>query len=391
MRLLDTYSLYCGAKIDKPFIYETYFPLLTEKYITFQAETPYDSRNYAYWQDVIDMILPHLNKMGISILQLGLAKEVPYQRVINLLGQTSYHQLAYIVRRSMLHFGPDSFGVHLASHFDIPVTSLYSISMPEVAGPHFGSPEKHILFKGYERVGTHKPSYSPNENPKSINTIKPEEVSNAILSLLKIEDRVPIATVYSGNRYSNRIVREIIPNSQHVLPQPEQPVEIRCDLFFDEGLLVHHLNYWQKAIIITDKPINIELLKKFKPHIAAVAYSIGENDNPDFVKNIINAGIQIAVTSRLSAEQVQAKKIKYYQYGTINMIPIPALSEELKKETDKLYFRSCKLVSSNGQFFPSIAHWQAGTYLSNDFEYHKVIDSPLFWQDLEFFTIVKKI
>lgn len=393
MRLLDTYALYCGAKIDKPFIYESYFPTPFDKYVTFQAETPYDSRNYSYWQDVIDMIVPVLSKNGIPILQLGLAKEMGYQRVVNLLGQTNLHQLAYLTRRSSLHFGPDSFGVHLASHFDIPLVSLYSISMPEVAGPHFGSPDKHALFKGYERVGNKKPSYSPQERPKSIDTIRPEEIANAIFRLLNFEFKVPFETVFTGSRYSSRIVREMIPNSPLVLAQPEQPIEIRCDLHFDVQILTQQLNYWQKAVLITDKPIDINLLRHFKPRIAFVVYYITENDAPSFVRDVAQLGIPLVLVSRLSPDVIQQKKLQYYEYGVINVVnPTDETTiQNLRKDLDVLYYRSCKIIASNGKIFKSHADEEAGKVSDNEFEYHRVIDSPKFWQDLDFFTIVKKI
>lgn len=393
MRLLDTYSLYCGAKIDKPFIYESYFPLPFTKYVTFQAETPYNSRNYAYWQDVLDMIIPVLAKAGIMVIQLGLPKEAGYQRLIDIRGKTNLHQLAYLMRRSMLHFGPDSFGVHLASHFDIPIVSLYSISMPEVAGPHFGDKSKHVLFKAYERVGNKKPSYSPKESPKSINTIKPEEIANAIFKLLGIDYVVPFETIMMGTRYSNLIVRELVPNSLHIMPQREQPIELRTDIFYDEAILAHHLNYWQKAVIITNKPIPITLLRNFKPHIAMVAYHLPENDSAEFANEVVLAGIPLVLLSRLSPELIQKKKIKYYEFGVINQIvePDSKIIENLRKDLGQLYYRSCKLVASNGQIFGSHTDREANLPLSNDFEYHKVIDSPNFWQDLDFYTIVKKL
>lgn len=393
MRLLDTYALYCGAKIDKPFIYESYFPLPFSKYITFQAETPYDSRNYAYWQDVIDMVVPTLGRAGYQVLQLGLAKERPYQRVVPLLGQTNLHQLAYLIRGTSLHFGPDSFGVHLSSHYDKPIVAIYSISMPEVAGPHFGDKSKHVLFKGYERVGNGKPSYSPQENPKSINAIKPEEVANSIFKLLGLPETIPFETVFMGNRYSNSMIRELIPNNPSFMPMPEQPIELRHDLAHDEKMLVHHLNYWQKAVIVTDIPINLELLRAFKGHIGLITYFITEHDDATFAQSVVELGIPIALVSELPQEVVQKKKIRYYEFGVINEIakPNPESVKILReKGLENLYYRSCKLIASNGKIYGSHADVIADKPLASDFEYHKVIDSPKFWQDLDFCTVVKK-
>ena len=71
MRLLDTYATNTGSKIDKPFIYSKFFPLPIGKYITFQAQTPYDSRNYSYWQEVINLLHPFLNKNDLKRFEKG--------------------------------------------------------------------------------------------------------------------------------------------------------------------------------------------------------------------------------------------------------------------------------------------------------------------------------
>ena len=145
MRLLDTYATNTGSKIDKPFIYTKFFPLPLEKYITFQAQTPYDSRNYSYWQEVIGLIHAPLLKENIHILQVGIKDEKVFNGTINIVGQTTLNQLAYVIENGILHFGADSLSVHLASYFDKPILSIYSISNPNVAGPHFGDKDKHIL------------------------------------------------------------------------------------------------------------------------------------------------------------------------------------------------------------------------------------------------------
>lgn len=394
MRLLDTYALYCGAKIDKPYIYESYFPLPFSKYLTFQAETPYDSRNYSYWQDVIDMIFPFITKEGYQIIQLGLSKERPYQRVVNLLGQSNLNQLAYLVKGSSLHFGPDSFGVHLSSHYDIPIVSLYSISMPEVAGPHFGTKSKHVLFKGYERVGNGKPSYSPQESPKSINTIRPEEIANAIFRQLGIDQKIPFETQYMGPRYTNLMVRELIPNNPAYMPLPDQPIDIRFDLHADEGMLVHHLNYWQNIVLTTNQPIKIDLIRAFKPRIKLITYWVRENDDPTFSKAVVELGVPLAIVSDLPPEAIQKKKISYYEFGVINEVAKPnadAIKSLKDKGLEQMYFRSSKLIASNGKIYGSHADVESDSPLSTGIEYHRVIDSPKFWQDLDFYTVVKKL
>lgn len=395
MKLLDVYALNCGAKIDKPFIYETYFPLPLDKFITFQAQSQQhiDAKNYAYWQDVIDIINPVLHKLNIKIIQVGQPHEQHYQNIIDIRGQTSTHQLAYVLNHSMLHFGPDSFCIHLASAFDIPLVGLYSSTMPEIAGPQFGTPEKQVLFKCYERLKNKKPSFAVQEDPKSINTIKPEEIAAAVFKLLKVDFQIPIETVFTGKKYSSQILRELIPNSPNMVGSPHEPIEIRTDLFHEDNLLGHHLTYLQKAMIVVDKPINIQLLKHFKAHIPLVVYKIKENDNPKYVKDLVNAGFNTLLVSELPENILNNKKIDYYEVGPINYAgPIDADTvNKLKPDLNKLYFRSCKYIANQGQLFASHASVKQNLPLENQYDYQKVIDSEDFWKDLDFYTIVKKL
>ena len=67
MHLVETYALSCGAKIDKPLIYEKYFPLPQVKYITFQPFSGAPSKNYDFWQQVIDILFPILQNKDISL------------------------------------------------------------------------------------------------------------------------------------------------------------------------------------------------------------------------------------------------------------------------------------------------------------------------------------
>jgi hypothetical protein len=395
MRLLDVYALSCGAKINEPFIYASYFPLPLKRYITFQAQSQQnlDAKNYSYWQDVIDMILPVLLKHDIRILQVGQAHEQAYQNIFDLRGKTDVHQLAYLIKGGMLHFGPDSFGIHLASSYNVPLVGLYSSTMPEIAGPHFGDKDKQVVFKGYERVNNGKPAYALQEDPKSINSIKPEEIANAIFKLLNLNSVVPVETVFTGKRYSSQIIRELIPNNPGVLSDPNNPVEIRADLHLDENLLGHHLTYLNKAVIVTDKPLNIKLLKHFKPHIPILVYRIKEQDNPEFIREVVNSGFNALLLSELHGEELAKKKISYYEFGQINEVGAidTATVESLRKDIDKLYFRSCKYIASQGKLFASYASEKAGKDIQNQYDYQKVIDSDEFWKDLDFYTIVKKL
>ena len=381
MRLLDTYATNTGSKIDKPFIYSKFFPLPIGKYITFQAQTPYDSRNYSYWQEVINLLHPFLNKNDIHIVQVGTKDEKVLNGVVNLLGQTNINQLSYVIENSILHFGADSLCVHLSSHFNKPIVSLYSISNPSVAGPHFGDKNKHILLKGYERIGNRKPSYSQVESPKSIDTIKPEEICTAILNLLNIEYSNLPETIHFGQDFNVKSF-EIIPDKMiyaNSIPI-ENPI-VRMDYNFNEQDLQNILEV-KKTIIFTNKPIKKDIIQKYKKNILQVIYIIEENNDINFVKTLKNNSINYTLLSFLEESNLNKYKIDYMDYNLIVNKKHKTKEETKITDVNNLFYKSSRVLhSSEGQFI-SRYDWLNKTG-------NKVVDDPDFWKEADNFYIFK--
>jgi hypothetical protein len=381
MRLLDTYATNTGSRIDKPFIYTKFFPLPIGKFITIQTQTPYESRNYSYWQEVIKLIHEVLTENNIYIVQVGSKDEKPLNGVINLIGQTNINQLAYIIENSNLHFGPDSLCVHLASNFNKPIVSLYSISNPNVAGPHFGDKDKHILLKGYERVGNKKPSYSQIESPKSIDTIKPEEIAEAILKLLNINHKNFPESIFFGQDYNVKSFELILDGIIDPLSfSVENPI-IRMDYSFNEEALEIILKS-KKSIIFTNKPIKKDLIKKYKQNINQVIYIVEEDNDVNFVKFLKSQSINYVLFSFLDESILNKFKIDYMDYSLIINRKHKTKEDSKILNTDNLFYSSSRtLLSSKGQFI-SRYDWIHNTG-------NKVIDTDDFWKELDNFYIFK--
>lgn len=145
--LIEAYARQCNVKIDKPFILSKFFPLpFDEDYITFSSQGAMSGKNYLYFQDVINLILPVLEKNNMKIIQMGDGKEEKYNNVFDLLGVTTVQQSASLLEssRCRLHFGVDSFLIHLANGLGKKVVGIYSVSPPSVCGPFFGLSLIHI-------------------------------------------------------------------------------------------------------------------------------------------------------------------------------------------------------------------------------------------------------
>jgi hypothetical protein len=391
MHILESYSLNCGAKIDKPFVYKNFFPIPFEKFIIFAPNAKSPSKEYNYFQDVIDMIFPILEKENIKILQVGPKNNTIYNKIINICGQASVNQISYLISNSMLIFGNDGLEFHIAGAENVPAVSINSITYKENTGSYFGNKNIQKVFESFKNVGNGKASFNSQENPKSINSIKPEQIANAIFELLKINFKIPFETVFCGQKYGNHRIQEVIPNHKSILFHPETLVEIKVDHEYDEESFDFQLSNYKKVILITDKEINLNILEKFKSHINLIVFKITKNNNIKFLEKARGIGLNIHLVSEMNEEDLKKEKINYYEFGSINKISPNHQEkvEELKKDLNKLYYKSSKITSSNNKMYYSLAAKNKDFPLENTVEYQKVIDSPEFWENIEFYTIVK--
>lgn len=375
MHLLERYATSCGVKIGKPQIYDNFFPLPLEKYICFQPFSKYSSKNYDYWQEVLDIILPYLDKDNIKIIQIGVKDDRQFNNVIYLAGQTSISQAAYIIKNSLLHFGADSFAAHIASGYDKKIVAIYSNNNIENVKPYWSKKQDMVLIKPQD--GTIRPSYSAGENPKNINKIKPEDIAKSILDLLNIKYTNIPKTVYIGEDFLNKTFEVILDQliNPDSIPVPN-PI-IRMDYFFNEQGLEIFLQK-KKCIILTSAPININLLRNYKGNIGQVVYFIEENCDVNFIKNLKKNNIPYALASYLSENELNKYKIDLMDLGLIHQ---RKHNERISINTvDNLYYSSSRIiVSSEGQF-GSKFEWKNKSG-------KRVIDDEDFWKESNNFYI----
>ena len=386
MHLVETYALACGAKIDKPYVYETYFPVPQEKYITFQPFSKLDIKNYDYWQEVVDLLLPVLREEGVKIVQIGTAKEKLIKGCLGILGHTSINQAAYVIQRGELHFGADSFGVHMASAYGKKIMALYSNNKVENVGPYW-SDEKDTVLLEPKRKG--KPNYASHERPKSINTLKPEDITQSICDLLKIKFKKHYETIFVGEKYGEEDFFVFVPSSIYTSPPGfNKPLEIRMDYLFDEETLSRQLKS-AKCSVVTDKPIDLEILKKGRPNIEFLFYEIKERDDPTFAQKARKLGLRIVLLSKLSEKELEKKKLDYIDVGKINLAvePDTKLIQKLK-DSKGLFYKSNKIIASDSLVFSSRPKYEKSLpYGKKAFEPIEKSDS--FFDDLDHFHIVK--
>lgn len=382
MHILEQYSLASGVKIKKPYIYEKFFPVTADKYITFHPSSK-PSKTYDYWQEVINLISPILNEKGIKIIQLGQDKEKVYSGVLSLVGLTNINQTAFILRDSILHFGADSFPTHIASGYGKKIVALYSNNYVNCVKPFFGNSKDHVLLEPKRKT---KPNFSFEEFPKTINTIKPESIAEHILKLLEIAHNKSIETLYFGTEYNNMRL-EMVPN-QIVNPKQfnSNNIVVRMDLEHNENFLNEQLQVCQ-CFIITDKPISENLIINNKKNIARIFYEIKKENDINFANFLAYNNIPYQLFTYLQDESLKSIKLKYLDQEAITEMPTDLKQKTGIQYTSNTFYKSNKRLISNGKIYLSESSLKNCTEAKQIAE--PVIDCPEFWREVENFWIFR--
>jgi len=376
MHLLERYATSCGVKIDRPYIYDKFFPLPFDKYITFQPYSKYEAKNYDYWGEVLILLTPFLEKHNIRVVQIGGEKDKQVQGCHVLCGQTKIQQAAYIIKNSLLHLGTDSFAAHIASGFNKKIVAIYSNNNIENVKPYWSDQKDLTLIRAESNK---KPSYSANEFPKQINDIKPELIAQSVLDALDIKEIINIKTLFIGKNFQNKTF-ELIPDiSLNIQAIPIKNPIVRMDYVFNEAFLENVLKLKENVIIFTNKKINSNLISKYKQKISQIIYIIDEDNDPSFAlvlkKNLIN----YVLLSFLPQNILQKYKLNYMDYNLIVSKDLPTKLENISLSENTRYRSSKILLSSEGEF-SSKYEWQNKTK-------DMVIDDPEFWKEVDNFHI----
>ena len=396
MHLVESFALNTGLKIDKPYIYEKFFPRPVKgEYITLQPFGKYDSRKYAYWGEVIDILAPVLKKNGISILQLGIPDEAVLHDCVDLRGHTDFNQAAYLIKNSLLHVGIDSFGVHFASGYNKKIVGIYCNMLPSQSGPYWSSRDNVIIIEP-EREKNERPSYSPVETVKSINKIRPEEIAKSVCKLLGIELDYPYKTIRIGKEYHSRKI-ELIPST--FIENHEQlgvdSIILRMDHYFNETALQQQMLRCNCSVV-TDKPINLDVVKRYRDRINEFVYFVDESTEPRYLELLKNTGVRLYLLTKLDEEALNKIKLKFIDLGNILKKPRVAFEDldELKgKDLSNIYYKTgCYTIFQNDVYTSSVFSDGNDPVLTvRNVPPRNIIDDPDFWDQSDSYLLLEKI
>jgi hypothetical protein len=375
--LIEEYAKSLGVKIGKPTLVDHFYPSLSDKYITIHCDDKIDSKSYEYFPQVVNLLKPLLSKNGYKIYQIGGSQDPILENTDARFLNLTYKQSSYILKKSSLHLGIDSLPIHIASIYDIPIVALYSHIYPSNAYPYWSSSEKIILLES-DKKGN-KPSFSYQENPKTIRNIKPEDIANSVLKLLNIEEEIKFKTLKIGSHYHIPIV-EIIPNFRANLEdQKNKTIYIRADLH-DEDQIIAFWCHNYKTKIITNKKLPIALLNQFQKNIEQVFFKIKNEEIPaEYFEEVKKLKINFIICCQ-DKENLSKLRNKYFDFK----VEYDDIDERLSKiERINCNFLTNKIIISDGNFYASEAHVKIEKTL--DSTNQVIYDDDAFWKDAEHF------
>ena len=382
MNFIENLSLSSGLKSNQPSLQENFFPVVPKNYITIHTEN-HASKQWDHIQEFIDLIRPFLSGKDIKIIELGW-NDVPLNNIDYSIKKTDPRNAAYILSKSMLHIGVENFLTQLSSFYNIPCVSLYSNTSPDVFPLMWASDKNYKQASLVPDIKDFKPTYTGEENPKTINKIAPETALSNALDLLGIEhDFGNKEVLYMGPACHAKCL-EVIPDfSPNQSFFPQSILNIRMDYHFDESPL-EALASNRKISIVFDKPIGLELLRRLSPNIEALFVKINDSFDEGYIKGLKSLGRQTVfiLDSNLENSDIRSR------FFDLKIIP-----EEKKKKKDldnhekicdTTRYKSSKMIFSKGKEYPTKAAWEADLVTSQN---QTVIDSDNFWEESDYIKL----
>ena len=387
--LLETYATSTQSKISKPYILEKYFPLPFDKYIVFSPFSK-QSKNFSYYQDVLDILLPILRDAGIVIVQLGGQNEAPFPGCYHLQGKTSLNQAYSLIKNSLLCFGADTFSSHFSSAANVPSVTLISNNFSNNVRGYWNR-EKQIILEP-DRV-KRKPSFQLDEGQKKqIDEIKIEDVARSVCKLLNLPFNYEYETIVVGEIYQSKILEVTVHGVTDIRNLGTESVIVRLDYEFNEEILRHQMEHCP-VTIVTDKPINLELLKAYRERIKQIFYIITEDNSPAFALGASRLGLPVHMFSYLPEERLNSYKLDYVDIAPIfhKQVKTKSQIKEIQDiPIDQLFYKSSKHLLAKGKIFPSKAAFLSDIPSSTINEICPIIDSDEFFNDSDYMVLLRK-
>lgn len=386
MHLIENYALTAGCKISQPHIEPLFYPMEAEKYITIHGGSGMASKNYSYFENVIKLIKPELEKQNIKIFQIGEKNDPKIKGTESLLGKTQLRQTFFILKNATLHLGNDSFSTHVSAFYRTPVVALYGPVIANTCKPYWGDERIQSLIS--PDYSYRKPSFAIKEDPKRVDEIFPDYVASECLRLLNLNNPYDQnKPVHLGRSFHTQVI--------DVVPECGPPSNIQIS----EGSLVNlRLDYtdapynaetWlsqYKCAIFSDKEIELDILIKYKHNIKRIYLYISDNTSEEFIHKIISTGIKFKLL--YTGENISSIRLKFFHQ---NIYQHEKLSKKDLDNPEELcdnctYYESSLNIIKDNKIYPCKSALDLGIEKQS---IDKIINNEVFYQEIDYYKIFK--
>ena len=369
--LLHEYSKSLGVKASKPDLQQHFFPCLDEKFIVFYDGEKSQSKIYKHYSTVFQLLRDTLDKNNIKIYQIG--GENPIQGVNRHLS-CSLKNEAYIVSKSMLYLGPDSYLAQYASSQNVKTITLHGDNYANSTKPFWGSlKNKSCLEPKWDA----RPCFSSQDPQRQIDSIKPELVCKEILKFCGLGNlNFNFKTINVGDSYYQKIV-EVVPTK--ITKGLPKNLFVRIDYGVEEEPLLYYCAN-HEVVLVTDQLPQVNMVSQFRSNIKRILYTIQDKDDiipEEYFEALKKLDVDFILLSD-KEEELPFLRNQYFETQVhlndeeCDSIPCPPNAK----------FLTNKKIVDGDKVYMSYAHYKKGLDSCD-----KVLDTPEYWKESKHFYI----
>ena len=338
---------HCGVVSEdfKESFPENYYPI-PENYIVFISGSERPSQSYRHYFEVVGRINKTLKENEIVSVQAGDKTDVIVPGTLDLRGRMSPRQLAHLIKCAKVCITSNMFAAKLSRIYNVPLVLI---------GTNF--PTKLMLssFKNCTYIEPNlngkKWNYKVTDPENTVNGIKPEVISDAILQKLNISHDPFSETVFAGKHYGIELF-DFVPDSQFPQHLADKTVNLRLDLYYSREA-VEQLSSFCKLNIVTKESFDINRVNT--SNILSITYFCNKTANYDFIKDCKAKGINIMIFCS-SDEHIQDIRFDLLGIAEVH-------KQRIENPLDKLdicatMFRSSRVVFGRNKVYSSIYHYK---------------------------------
>jgi hypothetical protein len=369
--LLHEYSKSLGVKASKPDLQQHFFPCLDEKFIVFYDGEKSQSKVYKHYSTVFQLLRGTLDKNNIKIYQIG--GENPIQGVNRHLS-CSLKNEAYIVSKSMLYLGPDSYLAQYASSQNVKTITLHGDNYANSTKPFWGSlKNKSCLEPKWDA----RPCFSSQDPQRQIDSIKAELVCKEILKFCGLGNlNFNFKTINVGDSYYQKIVEVVPTKITEGLPKS---LFVRIDYGVEEEPLLYYCAN-HEVVLVTDQLPQVNMVSQFRSNIKRILYTIQDKDDiipEEYFEALKKLDVDFILLSD-KEEELPFLRNQYFETQVhlndeeCDSIPCPPNAK----------FLTNKKIVDGDKVYMSYAHYKKGLDSCD-----KVLDTPEYWKESKHFYI----